>query len=78
MNITLAIDKELVRKARKLAQQRGTSLNQVVREQLAGYVAGTEQSDALQRLEKLWAESENKASGWSWNREELYDRNVLR
>jgi fumarate hydratase class II len=32
MNITLSVDKELVKRAREYAAQHGTSLNQIIRE----------------------------------------------
>jgi len=61
MNVTLSIDEKLLARARELAHERGTSVNQLVR-------------DYLERL----SERAGLSGGGKWNREEVYDRPVLR
>ena len=78
MNVTLSIDEELVRRARELAAQRGTSLNGMIRELLQEATSATSREAMLAELEGLWGKSEGDSRGRRWTREELYDRPVLR
>ena len=53
MNITLSADEELIRKARDYAAQRGTSLNQIIREymeQLTRVADAGRNADEFERL----------------------------
>lgn len=77
MNVTLSIDGQTLNRARQLAQQRGTSLNQMVRDYLAS-LTGDDPQQALAELERLWREEPGHSGGWKWNREEAYDRPMLR
>jgi hypothetical protein len=78
MNVTLSIDDALLERVRKLAARRGISLNQMIRDYLSE-VAGEPSPDQLiARLDALWAEGRGDSRGWRFNREELYDRPVLR
>jgi hypothetical protein len=77
MNVTLSIDDQILTRARQLAQQQGTSLNQMIRD----YLASLTLDDPAQRtaeLDRLWSEDEGDSHGWTWSREEAYDRPVLR
>ena len=49
-NLTLAIDEDLLRRARVRAADQGTSVNAVVRELLAGYAAIDRTISARRRL----------------------------
>jgi hypothetical protein len=77
MNVTLSIDDQILTRARQLAQQRGTSLNQMIRDYLDSLTA-SDPAQAVVELRRLWQEEEGDSGGWKWNREELYDRPVLR
>lgn len=77
MNVTLSIDEQTLNRARQLAQQRGTSLNQMLRDYLETLTA-SDPGQALNELERLWNEEEGDSGGWAWNREEVHDRPVLR
>jgi hypothetical protein len=77
MNVTLSIDDQTLDRARKLALKRGTSLNQMIRDYLAS-LSGNEPHQALSELERLWREEPGNSGGWKWNREEAYDRPLLR
>ena len=59
-NLTLAIDGELLRRARVRAADQGTSVNAVVRELLGGYAASDRTTSARRRLVAL---SVSSASG---------------
>jgi hypothetical protein len=77
MNVTLSIDDQILARARSLAQRRGTSVNQMIRDYLESLTA-SDPAQAVGELERLWQEEEGNSNGWSWNREEVYDRPVLR
>lgn len=76
MNVTLSIDDHTLARARQLAQQRGTSLNQLIRDYLESLTA-SDPVEAVAELDRAWAEAEGTSGGWRWNREEIYDRPVL-
>ncbi len=77
MNVTLSIDDQTLARARLLAQRRGTSLNQMIREYLESLPA-SDPAQAVAELDRLWNEEQGDSGGWTWNREEAYDRPVLR
>ena len=78
MNVTLSIDDRLVKRARKLAANEGTSLNQMIRNLLEEVTAASSTEVLLDELETLWAEDAGDSGGRTWRREDLYDRPVLR
>lgn len=70
-NVTLSIPDDLLAKSRKYAQERNTSLNQMIRDILANYV---QKKDTAK---KLFEKSENfsvEIKNYKWNRDEIYDR----
>jgi succinate dehydrogenase flavin-adding protein (antitoxin of CptAB toxin-antitoxin module) len=77
MRVTLSIDDQTLARARLLAQRRGTSLNLMIREYLESLIA-SDSAQAVAELDRLWNEEEGDSVGWTWNREEAYDRPVLR
>ena len=74
MNLTLSVDDTLVEEARRLAQARGTSLNQLVREYLEHLVRPRSASDFSTELRRLSALGRGDSRGWRFNREELHER----
>jgi hypothetical protein len=78
MNVTLSIGEKVLARARELAHERGTSVNQLIRDYLERLTGRSEPSDVMEQLERLWSEKEGRSGGWKWNREEVYDRPVLR
>ena len=77
MNVTLSIDDQILARARQLAQRRGMSLNEMVRDYLESLTA-SDPSQVMAELEHLWSEEEGDSGGWKWNREEVHDRPLLR
>ena len=74
MNVTLSIDDEVMRQARKRAEAMGTSVNQLVRnylEQLAG--KSDPELDAAE-FEQLSRRSRGDSGGWQFDREDLHER----
>jgi hypothetical protein len=73
MKVTLSIDDQTLARARLLAQRRGTSLNQMLREYLESLIA-SDSAQVVAELDRLWNEVVGDSGGWKWNREEAYDR----
>jgi len=74
MNLTLSIDDDDLREARRRAEAMGTSVNQLVREyveQLAG--KGNAEAAAVE-FERLSRSPQGNSRGWKFNREELHER----
>jgi uncharacterized protein DUF6364 len=74
VNITLSVDDAVVQKARRHAEQLGTSVNQLVREyleQLAGKPDPVRDAVEFERLSRL---SQGNSKGWKFNREEAHHR----
>ncbi len=79
-NLTIAIDEQLLRRARVRALEDGTSVNALLRTYLERY-AGVGEADAtLSRFARLARQSvaTSGAGGRTWAREELHDRTDLR
>jgi hypothetical protein len=77
MNLTLSIDDGLLARAREVAHERGTSVNQLIRDYLERITDSSGPSRVMEQLELLWKEQAGRSGGWKWNREEVYDRPVL-
>jgi hypothetical protein len=74
-NLTLTLDENLLRAARKVALDRNTSVNQLVREYLARLVRETdERQAALSRLEEFFRTNRIEVGRRTWKREDLHDR----
>jgi plasmid stability protein len=74
-NLTIAIDDELLRRARVRAVENGTSVNALVRSYLTSY-AGDELAAARAVVLELARRSTASSgpAGRAWTRDELYDR----
>jgi hypothetical protein len=74
VNVTLSIDDQVIRRARRKAEAMGTSINQLIRnylEQLAGKTDPPEDAAEFERLSRL---AQGDSRGWKFNREELHQR----
>jgi len=78
-NITLAIDDDLLERARRKAAEKKTTVNAVVRESLRQFVSlDDERAQARRELGELIRRSTAELpSDWKWNREELYADRLL-
>jgi hypothetical protein len=72
-NITLAIDNELLQKSRAVAQQNGTSLNELIRGFLAE-ATSENHNDWYQHYSAVSRQIQGNSHGWKFNREELNER----
>ena len=74
MNITLAVDKAIIKRARKRAEALGKSLNQLVREYLQQLAGGDDPRKDIERLRQLTAEGQGRSRGWRFSRDEVHER----
>jgi hypothetical protein len=73
--LTLSLDDDLLRAARKVAIERNTSVNQLVRAYLAGLVREADQRQrALAQLDQIFRSTRVEVRRRRWKREDLYER----
>jgi Family of unknown function (DUF6364) len=74
-NLTLTLDEDLLRSARKVALDRNTSVNQLVREYLTRLTRETdERRAALARTERIFRTTRLDVGPQTWRREDLHER----
>jgi len=75
-NITFKADDEIIKKARKVAIEKNTTLTQMLREYLnsKARLEDEKQTAALFRLEQTFEHHSRDMGKRSWRREELYER----
>ncbi len=74
-NLTLAIDEDLLHAARRIALDRGTSVNSLIREFLESLVpASGEQDAALRQVEELFRTKPYAIGPKNWTRADLLER----
>ncbi len=74
MNVTLAIDDQVIAEARRRAEAMGTSVNQLVREYLEQLVRRSDSQDDAAEFERLSRTSQGDSRGWKFDRDELHQR----
>lgn len=73
-NLTLAIDDDLLQRAREAALRENTSVNALVRDFLGSYVdARSRRLAALCDFERIAAATDSASTG-PWSRESLHER----
>jgi plasmid stability protein len=78
-NLTIAIEDDVLKKARLKAVEDGTSVNAVVREFLREYTGNASRRvESAKQLIALAHESATEIGPITWKREDLYDRHVRR
>jgi hypothetical protein len=74
-NVTLVLEEDLLLSARRIALDRKTSVNQLVREFLANLVAETQRKRmARSRLRTVFEKGLVEVGDKNWTRDELYER----
>lgn len=74
-NVTLAIEEATLREARRIAAERSTSLNSMIREFLAQLTERESRAEqARKRIVELCTDSKAEVGKKSWNRDNLHDR----
>ncbi len=76
MNITLSVDAELVERAREVARQQGTSLNEMIRNYLQTVAGRRNGEDVVRELEVLWDSHPGHSDGTPFDRAEAYEGRV--
>jgi antitoxin component of RelBE/YafQ-DinJ toxin-antitoxin module len=74
MNLTLSVDEQILRRARKTARAMGKSVNQLVREYLEQIANTNEARRDLEELRQLSAEAKGRSGGRSFDRDEVHAR----
>jgi plasmid stability protein len=76
MNLTIAVDDEVLRRARIRALEQGTSVNAVLRQFLESYAGAETEAEARGRLAALARRSPASSGtvGRKWTRGELYEQ----
>ena len=75
-NITMAIDEKLLKKARKIARDQNTSINNLIRLYLEWLVQkeNMKREDIVSEFEAVFDNSEMKIGKRNWSRDQLYER----
>lgn len=74
-NITIAVDREALKRARIRAIEEGTSVNAVLGEFLASYAGlSREREEAVEAILEASRTARSARGGRRWNREELHER----
>jgi len=72
MNVTLSVDEQVVKRARKKAEAMGKSLNQVIRDYLQGLAGGDDPERSIEEFKRLSGRGHSR--GWRFNRDEIHER----
>jgi hypothetical protein len=73
-NITLAIDEDVLRAARRYAAQHDTTVNALVRDYLTRLIAFEDKAaKAREELVEMAKKSKARMGSWKWNREDAYE-----
>ncbi len=78
-NLTLSVEDNVLKKARLRALERGTSVNQLVRQYLAKLAAneraeGARREALIAEIDALARKVRGGTGGRKWKREDLYER----
>ena len=76
MNITLSVDDEIVKKVRKIAIDKNTTLTAMVRGYLTSVANGdvASREELIQKLKSTFHAYSRNMGSRAWKREDLYDR----
>jgi hypothetical protein len=74
VNITLSLDEQVLRRARKIAGAMGKSVNQLIREYLEYLTSQDDPERDIEELKSLSKEGRGDSRGWKFNRDELHAR----
>lgn len=74
-NVTLAVDEKTLREARRIAAERSTSLNAMIREFLEKLTERESRADrARRRIFELCSDSTAEVGPKAWDRNQLHER----
>ena len=74
-NVTLKIDDGLLKKARRLAAEKNTSFNAIVREKIEEFVLyDSKKETVIKGLESFYNRCKTNVGAKKWTRDELHER----
>jgi hypothetical protein len=75
-NITLSVDNEIIKKVRKIAIDKNTTLTAMVRDYLTSVAArdAQEKNEAIKKLRASFRTKSRDMGQWEWTREALHER----
>ncbi len=75
-NITLSVDDEIIKKVRKIAIDKNTTLTAMVRQYLTSVATkdAQEKNEAVKRLQKSFIKLSSDMGRRKWSRENLHER----
>ena len=75
-NITLSVDDEIIKKVRKIAIEKNTTLTAMVRDYLTSVAIrdAQEKNEAIKKLQKSFKTLSRNMGRRKWTREALYER----
>ena len=73
MNVTLSIDERLVAEAIRVAANRGTTLEQLIRDYLVTLTQTEDMQTVVSQLEDLWASGDYRSDA-DWTRDDFHER----
>jgi len=73
-NLTLAIDDEVLRRARLRALEQGKSVNSLLREYLEAFAGTRTREKAVSELLNLSKRARSRRGDVTWSRDELHER----
>ncbi len=75
-NITLSVDDEIIKKVRKIAIEKNTTLTAMVRDYLSSVAIrdAQEKNEAVKRLRKSFIKLSSDMGRRKWSRENLHER----
>ena len=74
MNITLSVDEQVLKSARKAAAAMGKSLNELVRDYLRSIATPAAAQDDVEEFRRLSLDSQGDSRGWKFDRDEIHER----
>lgn len=77
VRLTIALEEEILERARTKAQEQGTSVDEVLRtylESYAGVQRERDRQEATKTLLDLSSRAQSGSGGRRWTRDELYER----
>ena len=72
MNLTLSVKEDVIKRARTVAEARGTSVNQLVREFLQSLGGLSEPDREIEEFRWLSDEGRGRSRGWRFDRDEIH------
>jgi hypothetical protein len=74
VSLTLSVDEQVVKRARRVARVLGKSLNQLVREYLESIAGQADAEQDIDEIHRLSAQGKGRSRGWRFNRDQIHAR----